>query len=74
MSCSGGNNNNNNIKAIRVQTDSRSNNSNNNNINLSVSGQTSSRGLCICNNGFESITDKNGGVQCVGLVISGNKC
>ena len=62
---------------MRVTADSRSNknnnkNNNNNNININpdINGQSSARGLCKCNEGFESITDKNGGVQCVGYVRS----
>ena len=51
-----------------MTADSRSNN--NNNINQDVNGQSSERGSCKCNEGFESITDKNGGTQCVGYVLS----
>ena len=67
VSCSGGNNNNNNNnKVVRAPAYSRSNNNNNNNFNPSGQSQSSSRGSCICNAGFESIADKNGGIQCVG--------
>lgn len=67
VACSGGNNNNNNNnRVVRVPADSRSNNNNNNNINPAANSQSSSKGFCICNTGFESITDKNGGIQCVG--------